>query len=155
MLLSGKPLGFVASLGVLALIGIIIRNSIILMTQIDEVLGEGKDRWTAVHEATMHRARPILLTAAAASLAMIPIAREIFWGAHGLCDDRRHSGRHGADAVLSPGALRCLVPRERAAAGHVSGGESGRKSTDRVDGRGSGSSRGGVRARSMGRAVTG
>ena len=80
MLLSGKPLGFVAILGVLALIGIIIRNSIILMTQIDEVLGEGKDRWTAVHEATMHRARPILLTSAAASLAMIPIAREIFWG---------------------------------------------------------------------------
>ena len=80
MLLSGKPLGFVAILGILALIGIIIRNSIILMTQIDEVLGEGKDPWTAVHEATMHRARPILLTAAAASLAMIPIAREIFWG---------------------------------------------------------------------------
>ena len=80
MLISGKPLGFVAILGVLALIGIIIRNSIILMTQIDEVLGEGKDPWTAVHEATMHRARPILLTAAAASLAMIPIAREIFWG---------------------------------------------------------------------------
>ena len=50
------------------------------MTQIDEVLSEGKDPWTAVHEATMHRARPILLTAAAASLAMIPIAREIFWG---------------------------------------------------------------------------
>lgn len=80
MLLSGKPLGFVAILGVLALIGIIIRNSIILMTQIDEVLGEGKDPWTAVHEATMHRARPILLTSAAASLAMIPIAGEIFWG---------------------------------------------------------------------------
>ena len=50
------------------------------MTQIDEVLAEGKDRWTAVYEATMHRARPILLTAAAASLAMIPIARQVFWG---------------------------------------------------------------------------
>ena len=80
LLLSGKPMGFVAILGILALIGIIIRNSIILMVQIDEVLAEGKDRWTAVVEATQHRMRPILLTAAAASLGMIPIAPQIFWG---------------------------------------------------------------------------
>ena len=80
LLRSGKPLGFVAILGMLALIGIIIRNSIILMAQIDEVLAEGKDRWTAVVEATQHRMRPILLTAAAASLGMIPIAPQMFWG---------------------------------------------------------------------------
>ncbi len=80
LLLSGKPMGFVAILGILALIGIIIRNSIILMTQIDEVLAEGKDRWTAVVEATQHRMRPILLTAAAASLGLVPIAPQIFWG---------------------------------------------------------------------------
>ena len=80
LLASGKPMGFVAILGTLALIGIILRNSIILMSQIDAVLAEGKDRWTAVVEATRHRARPIVLTAAAASLAMIPIARQIFWG---------------------------------------------------------------------------
>ena len=80
LLLSGKPMGFVAILGILALIGIIIRNSIILMVQIDDVLAEGKDRWTAVVEATQHRMRPILLTAAAASLGMIPIAPQIFWG---------------------------------------------------------------------------
>lgn len=80
LLLSGKPMGFVAILGILALIGIIIRNSIILMAQIDEVLAEGKDRWTAVVEATQHRMRPILLTASAASLGMIPIAPQIFWG---------------------------------------------------------------------------
>ena len=80
LLLSGKPMGFVAILGILALIGIIIRNSIILMAQIDEVLAEGKDRWTAVVEATQHRMRPILLTAAAASLGMIPIAPQVFWG---------------------------------------------------------------------------
>ena len=79
LLLSGKPMGFVAILGTLALIGIILRNSIILMSQIDAVRAEGKDRWTAVVEATQHRARPIVLTAAAASLAMIPIAREVFW----------------------------------------------------------------------------
>ncbi|MDX7949584.1 efflux RND transporter permease subunit [Lichenihabitans sp. Uapishka_5] len=77
---SGKPMGFVAILGILALIGIIIRNSIILMAQIDAVLAEGKDRWSAVVEATQHRMRPILLTAAAASLGMIPIAPQVFWG---------------------------------------------------------------------------
>ena len=77
---SGRPMGFVAILGVLALIGIIIRNSIILMVQIDEVLATGADRWTAVVEATTHRMRPILLTAAAASLGMLPITPQIFWG---------------------------------------------------------------------------
>ncbi len=80
LLLSNKPMGFVATLGILALIGIIIRNSIILMAQIDEVLKEGKDRWTAVVEATQHRMRPILLTAAAASFGLIPIAPQVFWG---------------------------------------------------------------------------
>ena len=77
---SGKPMGFVAILGILALIGIIIRNSVILMAQIDEVLAEGKPPWQAVVEATQHRMRPILLTAAAASLGMIPIAPQVFWG---------------------------------------------------------------------------
>lgn len=80
LLVSGKPMGFVAILGTLALIGIIIRNSIILMVQIDEMLAEGHDRWTAVTLATQHRMRPILLTAAAASLGMIPIAPQVFWG---------------------------------------------------------------------------
>jgi multidrug efflux pump subunit AcrB len=73
------PLGFVAILGVLALIGIIVRNSVILITQIDESIAEGHKQWDAVIEATRHRLRPILLTAAAASLGMIPIAREVFW----------------------------------------------------------------------------
>ncbi|MEI8698745.1 efflux RND transporter permease subunit [Mesorhizobium sp. ISC15] len=77
---SGAPLGFVAILGVLALIGILIRNSVILIVQIEQLVAEGKDRWAAVIEATEHRMRPIALTAAAASLALIPIAREVFWG---------------------------------------------------------------------------
>ncbi|MER9894246.1 efflux RND transporter permease subunit [Mesorhizobium sp. M0119] len=77
---SGAPLGFVAILGVLALIGILIRNSVILIVQIEDLVNEGKDRWAAVIEATEHRMRPIALTAAAASLALIPIAREVFWG---------------------------------------------------------------------------
>ncbi len=80
MLPSGAPLGFVAILGVLALIGILIRNSVILIVQIEHLKEAGQPAWEAVVEATQHRMRPILLTAAAASLALIPIAREIFWG---------------------------------------------------------------------------
>lgn len=77
---SGAPLGFVAILGVLALIGILIRNSVILVVQIETLRDEGVEAWNAVREATNHRMRPIMLTAAAASLALIPISREVFWG---------------------------------------------------------------------------
>lgn len=80
MLLSGAPLGFVALLGVLALVGILIRNSVILVVQIEHLRSTGMDAWHAVMEATEHRMRPIVLTAAAASLALIPISREVFWG---------------------------------------------------------------------------
>ncbi len=80
LLPSGAPLGFVAILGVLALIGILIRNSVILIVQIEQLRAEGRHAWEAVVEATEHRVRPIMLTAAAASLGLIPIAREIFWG---------------------------------------------------------------------------
>jgi multidrug efflux pump len=80
LLPSRAPLGFVAILGVLALIGILIRNSVILIVQIEQHRAEGQDPWEAVVDATQHRARPILLTAAAASLALIPIASEVFWG---------------------------------------------------------------------------
>ena len=77
---SGAPLGFVAILGVLALIGILIRNSIILVDEIEVLRARGVAAWDAVFEASDARARPILLTAAAASLALIPISRQIFWG---------------------------------------------------------------------------
>jgi multidrug efflux pump subunit AcrB len=80
LLPSGAPLGFVAILGVLALIGILIRNSVILIVQIEHLKEEGRPVWEAVVEATEHRMRPIMLTAAAASLGLMPIAREIFWG---------------------------------------------------------------------------
>ena len=80
LLPSGKPMGFVAILGILALIGIIIRNAVILVSQIEECEADGLEPWDAVVEATRHRMRPILLTAAAASLGMVPIAREVFWG---------------------------------------------------------------------------
>src|SRR6185437_603149 len=80
LLPSRAPLGFVAILGVLALIGILIRNAVILIVQIEDVRKEGLRAWDAVIESTEHRMRPILLTAAAATLALIPISREIFWG---------------------------------------------------------------------------
>jgi len=80
LLASNKPMGFVAILGILALIGILIRNSVILIIQIETLLKQGTAAWDAVREATQHRMRPIMLTAAAATLALIPISREIFWG---------------------------------------------------------------------------
>ena len=80
LLLFDKPMGFVAILGILALIGIIVRNAVILVSQIEECEADGLAPWDAVVEATRHRMRPILLTAAAASLGLVPIAREVFWG---------------------------------------------------------------------------
>jgi multidrug efflux pump subunit AcrB len=80
LLTSGKPFGFVALLGVFALTGMIIRNSVVLMAQIKESEEAGMERGDAIVEATMHRLRPILLTASAAILGLIPIAGEVFWG---------------------------------------------------------------------------
>jgi multidrug efflux pump subunit AcrB len=80
LLPTRTPMGFVAILGIIALSGMIIRNSVILIDQIDMDLARGLHPWDAVIDATTHRFRPILLTAAAASLGMIPIASEVFWG---------------------------------------------------------------------------
>jgi multidrug efflux pump subunit AcrB len=80
LLMVDKPLGFVAILGVIALIGMIVRNSVILIDQIEVEIAHGRPPWEAVVEATLHRFRPILLTAAAAILGMIPIAPTVFWG---------------------------------------------------------------------------
>jgi multidrug efflux pump subunit AcrB len=80
LLLSGAPMGFVAILGVISLIGMVIRNSVILIDQIETEIQHGKHPWNAVIGATQHRLRPILLTAAAAILGMIPIAPTVFWG---------------------------------------------------------------------------
>jgi len=80
LLLSRAPMGFVAILGVISLIGMVIRNSVILISQIDQHIANGEQPWSAVISATEHRLRPILLTAAAAILGMIPIAPTVFWG---------------------------------------------------------------------------
>jgi multidrug efflux pump subunit AcrB len=80
LLPTGIPMGFVATLGIIALTGMIIRNSVILIVQIEDYRKLGRNAWDAVIEATQHRLRPILLTAAAAILGMIPIMEEVFWG---------------------------------------------------------------------------
>ena len=80
LLVAQAPLGFVAVLGVLALVGMIARNSVILIDQIEHERAAGKHPWDAVVTAAIHRTRPILLTAAAATLGMIPIAPSVFWG---------------------------------------------------------------------------
>lgn len=80
LLIADKPLGFVALLGVLALTGMIARNSVILIDQVETERARGLESWDAVIEATAHRFRPILLTAGAAILGMMPIAATVFWG---------------------------------------------------------------------------
>ncbi len=78
--LTGKPFGFVALLGLIALAGMIMRNAVILVDQIESDVAAGHDFGTAIVEATVRRARPVILTAMAAILAMIPLSRSAFWG---------------------------------------------------------------------------
>ncbi|WP_415873773.1 efflux RND transporter permease subunit [Burkholderia ubonensis] len=80
LLLFGKPFGFVALLGVIAMFGIIMRNSVILVDQIDQDIAAGQPRFTAIVGATVRRFRPIMLTAAAAVFALIPLLRSGFFG---------------------------------------------------------------------------
>lgn len=80
LIILGEPMGFVSMLGIIALNGMIIRNSVILIDQIEQDIANGVDRWTAVVESAVRRFRPIILTAAAAVLAMIPLISSSFWG---------------------------------------------------------------------------
>ncbi|MDH4391563.1 MAG: efflux RND transporter permease subunit [Aquabacterium sp.] len=80
LLLFNRPFGFVALLGVIALMGMIMRNSVILIDQIEQDRARGLPAWDAIVEAAVRRFRPIVLTAAAAVLAMIPLTRSVFWG---------------------------------------------------------------------------
>ena len=80
LLVFAKPFGFVANLGVIALMGMILRNSVILVDQIDQDERAGKSTWEAIIGSAVRRFRPIMLTAAAAVLAMVPLSRQIFWG---------------------------------------------------------------------------
>jgi multidrug efflux pump subunit AcrB len=80
LLVFQAPLGFVAILGVTALCGMIMRNAVILVDQVQAEMAEGLAPWNAVLEAAVHRTRPVALTAAATVLAMIPLTRSVFWG---------------------------------------------------------------------------
>ena len=80
LLILNRPFGFVANLGVIALFGMIIRNSVILVDQIEHDIAAGAEPWDAIVESAVRRCRPIILTAAAAALAMIPLSRSVFWG---------------------------------------------------------------------------
>jgi multidrug efflux pump subunit AcrB len=80
LMLFNKPLGFVAILGILSLLGMIARNAVILIDQIEAVRAQGVAIWNAVIEAATSRFRPIMLTAISTVLGMIPIASTIFWG---------------------------------------------------------------------------
>jgi multidrug efflux pump len=80
LLVFQAPFGFVANLGVIALMGMILRNAVILVDQIEQDERAGKSTWEAIVGSTVRRFRPIVLTAAAAILAMIPLTRQVFWG---------------------------------------------------------------------------
>jgi multidrug efflux pump subunit AcrB len=80
LLVSRKPLGFVAILGILALLGMITKNAVILIGQIEAERAQGKDVWQAAIDASSARFRPIMLTAVSTVLGMIPIAPTVFWG---------------------------------------------------------------------------
>ncbi|MDH6165200.1 multidrug efflux pump [Variovorax boronicumulans] len=80
LLVLNRPFGFVALLGVIALMGMIQRNAVILIDQIESDRAAGVPAWDAIVESAVRRLRPIVLTAAAAVLAMIPLSRSVFWG---------------------------------------------------------------------------
>ena len=80
LLILQRPFGFVAQLGVIALFGMIIRNSVILIDQIEQDIAAGIPAWDAIVGSAVRRFRPISLTAATAVLAMIPLSSSVFWG---------------------------------------------------------------------------
>jgi len=80
LLVLNRPMGFVAQLGIIALFGMIVRNSVILIDQIEQDRAKGIPAWNSIVESAVRRLRPIVLTAAAAVLAMIPLSKSVFWG---------------------------------------------------------------------------
>jgi multidrug efflux pump len=80
LLVTQTPFGFVSLLGVIALAGMIMRNSVILIDQIRQDISDGRDPWTAIVESAVRRFRPIWLTAFAAVLAMVPLSQSVFFG---------------------------------------------------------------------------
>ena len=100
-------------LGTIAMFGIIMRNSVILVDQIEQDIRAGHSRFDAVVGATVRRFRPITLTAAAAVLALIPLLRSQLLRSDGDRADGRHHGRDRVDVVLSAGAVCTVVSVRR------------------------------------------
>ena len=114
LLVASRPLGFVAIFGILALAGMIARNAVILIDQIETERAEGRDIWTAVVEATLSRFRPIMLTAISTVLGLIPIAPTVFSGTDGVRHHGRPVRRHAIDASCAAGVLHHALPRDAA-----------------------------------------
>ena len=110
--LAHKPFGFVALLGLIALAGMDMRNTVILVDQIENDVRElGLTRGQAIVSATVRRARPVVLTALAAILAMIPLSESAFWGPMAATDHGRPVGRDVPDPVRAALDLRAGVPQ--------------------------------------------
>ncbi len=118
LLLSGRPMGFVTILGVLALLGMISKNAVILISQIDAERAQGKGPWEAAVDASSSRFRPIMLTAVSTVLGMIPIAPTVFWGPMAICDHGRPAGGDRFDAGV-PADPVCDVVRGQGSTGSV------------------------------------
>ena len=112
LLLSGKPIGFVAILGILALLGMITKNAVILIDQIEAERNQGKDIWQATVDASSTRFRPIMLTAISTVLGMIPIAPTVFWGPMAFAIMGGLLVGKIPDAGLPADTLCCLVRRQ-------------------------------------------
>ena len=121
LLLFNRPLGFVAILGILALFGMVARNAVILIEQVEIERAQGTPPWDAVIAASMSRFRPIMLTAISTVLGMIPIAWTVFWGPMAFAIMGGLAGRDGAHLDLPAGALRDVL-RHQGIDGRAAGG---------------------------------
>ena len=110
------PFGFVALLGVIALAGMDMRNSVILIDQIEQDMLHGMTQWEAVIESAVRRARPVILTAATAILAMIPLTRSVFWGPMAMAIMGGSVDRDILDVDESTSVIRADVSREEGCA---------------------------------------
>ena len=110
LLLFNRPLGFVAILGILALFGMVARNAVILIEQVEIERAQGTPPWDAVIAACLSRFRPIMLTAISTVLGMIPIAFTVFWGPMAFAIMGGIARGDGAHADLPAGAVRGVLP---------------------------------------------
>ncbi|MCS3424346.1 multidrug efflux pump subunit AcrB [Rahnella sp. BIGb0603] len=113
MLPTGTPMGFVALLGIIALAGMIIRNAVILISEVDNNVIAGMGRDDAIKAAAGHRSRPILLTACAAILGMLPIAEQVFWGPMAYAIIGGLIVATFVTLTLLPAALSLIMQREK------------------------------------------